>query len=74
MRDSILGSPLVMLFIILLIVVFPVFRIIKRTGHSGWWTLVMFFPLLNLVGLWLLAFSRWPALDSIQKPNFGGVR
>jgi hypothetical protein len=36
--SAILGSPLVMLLIILLIVLVPFWRIVKRTGHSGWWS------------------------------------
>jgi len=28
-----------------------------------WWTILAFIPLLNLIGLWVLAFARWPAVD-----------
>jgi len=63
MVQSLLGSPLVMLVIILPIFFYPVWRIISRTGHSGWWSLLMFVPLANFIGLWMLAFVRWPATD-----------
>lgn len=69
MMNDVLGSPLVMMFIILLIFVFPVWRIVKRTGHSGWWSLLMFVPLVNFIGLWFLAFVRWPAIDRQQGPQ-----
>jgi hypothetical protein len=59
----VLGSPLVMLVLVLTIVVFPAWRIIKRTGHSGWRCLLMFIPLVNIVGLWFFAFVDWPAID-----------
>jgi len=59
----VLGSPIVMLGLVLAIVVVPAWRIIKRTGHSGWWCLLMFVPLVNIVGLWLFAFASWPAID-----------
>jgi hypothetical protein len=35
-------------------------KILHRMGFSGWWTLMFgLWP----IGLWLLAFNRWPALD-----------
>ena len=35
-------------------------RILRRMGFSGWWSLMLFiWP----VGLGLLAFKRWPAMD-----------
>jgi hypothetical protein len=49
---------LILYFVILGV---PVARILGRVGLSRWWVLVVFLPLLNLVGLWLLAFVRWPA-------------
>jgi hypothetical protein len=61
--NTILGSPLVMLICILGIVVYPVAKIVQRTGHSPWWTILMFIPLVNLIGLWVLALSKWPAID-----------
>jgi hypothetical protein len=41
----------------------PIARILKRAGLSPWWVIVYFVPLLNLAGLWVFAFSRWPALE-----------
>jgi hypothetical protein len=63
MINHLLGNPLVMLVFVLLIFVYPVWRIISRTGHSGWWGLLMFIPLVNIVGLWILAVVSWPAVD-----------
>ena len=37
-------------------------KIWKRTGHSGWWGLLMMVPLVNIISLWVLAFKDWPAL------------
>jgi uncharacterized membrane protein YhaH (DUF805 family) len=59
----VLGSPLVMLGLVLAIVVVPAWRIISRTGRSGWWCLVMFIPLVNIVALWIFAFVSRPAID-----------
>jgi uncharacterized membrane protein YhaH (DUF805 family) len=41
----------------------PVARILHPAGRSRWWTLIAFIPLLNLIGLWVFAFSRWPTVD-----------
>jgi uncharacterized membrane protein YhaH (DUF805 family) len=56
---------------ILLLIVFGVFaypavRILRRAGLSGWWVLMLLVPVANVVGLWLFAFARWPAVDSRQ--------
>jgi hypothetical protein len=48
-----------MLLIVCLILLFPLWRLVKRTGHSPWWSLLVFVPLVNIVGLWLLAFGKW---------------
>jgi hypothetical protein len=33
---------------------------LKRIGFSPWWALLCFFPFFAIVGLWALAFIRWP--------------
>jgi hypothetical protein len=38
----------------------PVMQILKRTGFSRAWVLVLFVPLVNLIFLWIYAFTRWP--------------
>jgi hypothetical protein len=47
-----------------LIFIYPMTKILRRTGYSGWWVLLLFVPLGNVVGLWCLAFARWPALET----------
>jgi uncharacterized membrane protein YhaH (DUF805 family) len=47
---------------------YPYVRIVRRTGHSGWWVLTMFVPLVNFIMLWVFAFVRWPAVDD-QRSN-----
>lgn len=42
----------------------PIWRIVSKAGYSGAWSLFAMVPLLNLVMLWLFAFSRWPAQRS----------
>ncbi|NTZ87909.1 DUF805 domain-containing protein [Burkholderia metallica] len=52
--------------VLVAIVVYPYVRIVRRTGHSGWWILTMCVPVLNFVMLWVFAFARWPAVDDRQ--------
>ena len=41
----------------------PSTLIVRRTGHSGWWMLLLLVPFGVVAGLWILALGRWPALD-----------
>ncbi len=45
---------------VVIISVISIIRIIQRAGFSGWWILIMFFPVLNIVALWYFGFRRWP--------------
>ncbi len=42
------------------IVGIPVMQVLKRTGFSRAWVLILFVPLVNLVFLWIYAFTSWP--------------
>ncbi|MDR5853570.1 hypothetical protein P9239_16255 [Caballeronia sp. LZ062] len=48
--------------------IYPYVRIVKRTGHSGWWVLTGLLLIVNFVMLWVFAFARWPAIDSNRRP------
>ena len=39
---------------------FPVWRILSRLGFSGFWAILAFIPLVNLIALWVLALNKWP--------------
>jgi hypothetical protein len=43
-----------------LIFLYPVARILRRLGISGWWALISYVPLVNVIALWILAFAEWP--------------
>lgn len=69
MRDY--GSPwttmafwVAMLFWLLVIIV-PIVKVLKRTGHSRAWAILFAVPLVNVIALWVFAFKRWP----IDPPN-----
>lgn len=52
--------PLLMLW---LLFIPPVARILRRTGHSRWWAALAWIPFVNFIGLWILAYVPWPAVD-----------
>ena len=53
------------IIVILILVLYgvPTAKILGRAGHSKWWTIAFFVPLLNIIALWVFAYSRWPAVD-----------
>ena len=56
-------AGLVNLVFFIFFIVLPLwsaFRIVRRAGYSGWWTLGILVPGLNIVLLWIFAFSEWP--------------
>lgn len=48
--------------VLIILVAVPVANVLHRVGRSRWWTFLAFVPLLNLIGLWLFAFTRWPSV------------
>jgi hypothetical protein len=55
---------IVMPLLFIVIIGVPVANILHKAGRSRWWTILAFIPLLNLVGFWVFAFTRWPALGN----------
>lgn len=46
--------------LMVVIVLYPVGRILGRIGLSPLWAVLVLVPLANLIGLWVLAFVDWP--------------
>ena len=42
------------------LILYPIGRILGRLGFSPFWSVVTLIPLVNLIGLWVLALSPWP--------------
>ncbi|MCQ8129311.1 hypothetical protein [Methylomonas rivi] len=38
------------------------YRILQKAGFDGRWTLVLLVPVVNIIMIWIFAFSRWPNL------------
>jgi len=47
---------------ILFVYLFPVIKILQKAGYTGWWSVLILIPGVNLVMLWIFAFARWPNL------------
>ena len=58
-------SPMhiLLVLIVLATALIPIQQIVHRAGHSRWWSLLLFVPMVNWIGIWLLAYVRWPSLD-----------
>jgi len=62
-----LGMPEFFIVLILVLgslvaMVWPATRICRRAGFSPWLGVLIVVPLANLLLLWFVAFSPWPAL------------
>ncbi len=42
-------------------------RIVRKAGFSGWWSLIIFVPLVNIAMIWVFAFVDWPAAAGKEK-------
>ncbi len=52
-----------LIVIVMLAVYFiPVVKILQKAGYSGWWCLIVFVPLVNIIMFYVFAFADWPAL------------
>jgi len=59
-------SILVVAFVATLI---PSTFILRRLGFSAWWAIIAPITPLNIIGLWILAFTTWPVAR--RNSNFG---
>ncbi len=50
------------IIIVLAIYFVPILMIIRKAGYNGWWILILFVPLVNIIMLWVFAFASWPSL------------
>lgn len=40
--------------------------ILRKSGYSLWWLLATFIPIVNIIIIWVFAFSDWPNLRKKQ--------
>lgn len=39
-------------------------RIIGKAGFNKWWALITLVPFINIIFVWVFAFSKWPVHES----------
>ena len=61
MHDCMSAGHLVWMLVVAVLVVVPFWRICRKAGFSGWLSLLVLLPVINLVFLYVLAFAEWPA-------------
>ncbi len=52
---------LFMWLIMAVIIILPFWFIFSKAGYSGWLSLLIVVPIINIVTLYFLAFSTWPS-------------
>lgn len=61
MTEGMIVVHLVWMLVMAAVVVIPFWRICSKAGYPGWLSLLILIPLVNLVFLYVLAFSEWPS-------------
>src|SRR5215469_12474112 len=60
------------------LLVVPVVKLLRRTGHHSAWSTFVVFPGLNLIAFWYFAFNPGPPMQSRRMPStsshFSGIR
>ncbi|MGN7612942.1 hypothetical protein ACQZV8_12750 [Magnetococcales bacterium HHB-1] len=60
-----LGGVAVAVFILL----WPFWKIFTKAGFSGWLCMLLLVPVVNIILLYVIAFSDWPALKRTTKKD-----
>ena len=42
-------------------------KIISKAGYSGWWVLIMFVPIVNIIMLLVFAYKEWPIQRELRE-------
>ena len=42
-------------------------KIISKAGYSGWWVLIMFVPIVNVIMLLVFAYKEWPIQRELRE-------
>lgn len=57
------------MFVVGIIVVFPFWKICQKAGLTPVISLLLLIPLINLVTIYYIALTEWPALRGKQPPQ-----
>jgi hypothetical protein len=79
MSHAFLFSPFFVFagLISLIVAIIPYWFIFKKAGFSSWLSLLIVVPLVNLIVLYVVAFSRWKVVPAtpvyLSPPGAGGI-
>jgi uncharacterized membrane protein YhaH (DUF805 family) len=63
------GLAMLLLYIAMVgVSIIAIVRIVQRAGFSGWWTLILLVPVVNVFGLWYFGFAPRPAFANAKHP------
>jgi uncharacterized membrane protein YhaH (DUF805 family) len=64
MNDSAGGVLISLIIIVVFLAIYfiPLVKILHKAGYSGWWSVLIIVPIVNLIMLYVFAFADWPAL------------
>lgn len=63
-----LGFPeFIIIVVIGVVIVVPNWKIFSKAGFSGWWSLLMIVPFINILLEYYLAFAEWPLQRELKK-------
>ena len=51
---------LMMVGVFLFVLLVPIVKLLRRTGHHAIWCLLAILPGLNFIAFWIFAFKPWP--------------
>tara|TARA_R110001583_G_scaffold767_1_gene7092 strand:+ start:4639 stop:4890 length:252 start_codon:yes stop_codon:yes gene_type:complete len=72
MQETMMGNEMssygpLMMLITAVIVILPFWFIYSKAGYSKWLSLLMVVPIVNVIMLYFLAFSKWPSQRDSNK-------
>jgi len=54
------GNGFIGMIVAAIVFAIPAWKIVEKAGYRGAWALLVLVPLVNIIALWVFAFSKWP--------------
>ena len=52
----------ILVIVVLVLYFVPIVKVLQKAGYSGWWSLIVFVPLVNIIMFYVFAFANLPVL------------
>ena len=63
----VIGGVVVVMLVLTVLNIIAWVRILNKAGYSGWWILVGFVPVINLIMFFVFAFADWPVRRQLRQ-------